>query len=57
MGLLYNTKKKTDLVVLSEEKLENNEGELTDFVLIPTEESSLQPKGDDKDDPSSAKSE
>ncbi len=57
MGLLYNTKKKTDLVVLSEEKLENNEGELTDFVLIPTEEPSLQPQDDDKDDSPSAKSE
>ncbi len=57
MGLLYNTKKKTDLVVLSEEKLENNEGELTDFVLIPTEEPSLQSQGDGNDDPSSAKSE
>ncbi len=35
MGLVYNNKNKLDLVVLSEEKLENNEGELCDFVIMP----------------------
>ena len=38
MGLVYNNKNKLDLVVLSEEKLENNEGELCDFVIMPEEE-------------------
>lgn len=34
MGLLYNHKNKNDMVVLSEEKLENNEGELYTFELL-----------------------
>lgn len=33
MGLVYNHKNKLDLVVLSEEKLEKNEGEFYDFVI------------------------
>lgn len=35
MGLLYNHKNKNDMVVLSEESLENNEGELYTFELLP----------------------
>lgn len=35
MGLLYNNKKKQDLVVLGEQKLENDEGKEYGFVLIP----------------------
>lgn len=35
MGLLYNNKKKQDLVVLDEQKLENDEGKEYGFVLIP----------------------
>ena len=35
MGLLYNNKKKTDLVILDEQELEKNEDKEYDFVLIP----------------------
>ena len=35
MGLLYNHKNKNDMVVLSEESLENNEGELYTYELLP----------------------
>lgn len=35
MGLLYNNKKKTDLVILDEQELEKNEDNEYDFVLIP----------------------
>lgn len=38
MGLVYNHKNKLDLIVLSEEKLEKNEGELCSFVVLPDEE-------------------
>lgn len=34
MGLVYNHKNKLDLVVLSEEELEKNEGELNSFVIL-----------------------
>lgn len=37
MGLVYNHKNKLDLIVLSEEKLEKNEGELCSFVVLPDE--------------------
>lgn len=40
MGLLYNNKKKSDLVVLSEEKLENPEGQAFGFELIPGSDAS-----------------
>lgn len=39
MGLVYNHKNKHDLVVLSEQELENNEAELCDFVIVPDEPS------------------
>lgn len=48
MGLLYNNKKKTDLVVLSEEKLENNEGEAFDFELIPDEATTAESENNDE---------
>ena len=35
MGLVYNNKNKLDIEILSEEKLEKNEGKLCDFVIIP----------------------
>lgn len=35
MGLVYNHKNKLDLVVLSEEELEKNEGEAFCFELLP----------------------
>ena len=35
MGLLYNHKNKNDMVVLSEESLENNEGEHYTIELLP----------------------
>lgn len=35
MGLVYNHKNKLDLVVLSEEELEKNEGEAFSFELLP----------------------
>ena len=35
MGLVYNNKNKLDIEILSEEKLEKNEGTLCDFVIIP----------------------
>lgn len=38
MGLVYNHKNKLDLIVLSEEKLEKNEGELCSFVVLSDEE-------------------
>ena len=40
MGLLYNNRKKTDIVVLNEEELENSEGKLCDFVILPPENES-----------------
>ena len=35
MGLVYNNKNKLDIEILSEEKLEKNEGKLCDIVIIP----------------------
>lgn len=35
MGLVYNNKNKLDIEILSEEKLEKNEGKLCDFVIMP----------------------
>lgn len=57
MGLLYNNKKKSDLVVLSEEKLENPEGKAFGFELLPDsnalmEDSSDNAKGDGAKAPS-----
>ena len=34
MGLVYNNKNKLDIEILSEEKLEKNEGKLCDFVIF-----------------------
>lgn len=45
MGLVYNHKNKLDLIVLSEEKLEKNEGELCSFVVLPDEEEQPQEEG------------
>ncbi len=50
MGLVYNHKNKLDLVVLSEEKLEKNEGELMDFVIMPDGENGEENKEESKDD-------
>lgn len=50
MGLVYNHKNKLDLVVLSEEKLEKNEGELCDFIFVTDEDKAKKPAetGDEK---------
>lgn len=40
MGLVYNHKNKHDMVILSEEKLENPEGELYDFFIEPIDSGS-----------------
>ena len=45
MGLVYNHKNKLDLIVLSEEKLEKNEGELCSFVVLLDEEEQPQEDG------------
>lgn len=42
MGLVYNHKNKLDLVVLSEEKLEKNEGEMCSFVILPDDDASRE---------------
>lgn len=50
MGLLYNNKKKSDLVVLDERELENAEGEDYGFELIPDVEEKPEPETDDSDE-------
>lgn len=50
MGLLYNHKNKNDMVVLSEESLENNEGELYTFELLPDDEQETEKETDGKED-------
>lgn len=50
MGLLYNHKNKNDMVVLSEESLENNEGEIYTFELLPDDEQETEKETDGKED-------
>lgn len=46
MGLVYNHKDKSGLVILAEEKLENDEGELPGFVIPPDSEAEDVAKSD-----------
>lgn len=46
MGLVYNHKDKSGLVILAEEKQENDEGKLPGFVILPDSETSDVAKAD-----------
>lgn len=49
MGLVYNNKNKLDIEILSEEKLEKNEGKLCDFVIIIPESHDESTDNSDKE--------